>query len=66
MGVLRIASFFAVDNLVNACKDILDSDAFSAVDLCLLYKEARSSDFDGMCGFLTDLIPKKTNSGNIC
>lgn len=66
MGVLRIASFFSMSIIMDSCKSILDSDYFTPLDLCQLYKEARLNDFDGMCSFLSDLIPKRTTNESVC
>lgn len=65
MGVLKIASFFSMTTVMDSCKSILDSDYFTAFDLCQLYKEVRTDDFDGICGFLSDLIPKRTTTNSI-
>lgn len=66
IGVLRIASYFGLDSLIEQVKKILSSDRFKAIDLCPLYKEVQDRDFDGMKQFLTDNIPKKANSMQIC
>jgi hypothetical protein len=47
---------------MESIKTQLEGETFTALDLCPLYKEARIKDFDGMCSFLSDLIPKKSTS----
>ena len=66
VGVLRIASFYSMPLILDSCKSIMDSDFFTALDLCHLYKEVRSNDFDGMLNYLSDLIPKRTTNETIC
>ena len=65
-GVLRIASYFNMSYIMDSCKSILESDYFTALDLCQLYKDTRLNDFDGMCSYLSDLIPKRTTNESIC
>lgn len=59
MGIMRISSYFNMDELVKSCKMYLRSGKLNAFDLCILYCEVREEDFDDMRGFLTSLIPKK-------
>lgn len=68
MGIMRIASYFNMDELVKSCKFYLTSDSLTALDLCLLYCEVRqgSQDFDDMRSFLTQLIPKKMDNDILC
>jgi hypothetical protein len=66
IGVLRVASYFNMSIIMDSCKNILDSDYFTALDLCQLYKETRTHDFDGMCSHLSELIPKRTCNESIC
>ena len=65
MGVLRIASFWSMEIIMNSWKRVMDSDYFTAFDLCHLYKQARYNDFDGMLSYLSELIPKKTTNETI-
>ena len=55
MGIMRISSYFNMDDLVKSCKVYLNSDSLNALDLCSLYCEVRegSQDFDDMRSFLT-------------
>lgn len=65
MGVMKISSFFNVDDLVKACKSYLTSeDHLNAFDLCVLYCEVRDEahDFDDMRSFLTRLIPLRMDN----
>ena len=41
VGVMRIASYFGVDTLIEQTKKMLASDRFKALDLCPLYKEVQ-------------------------
>jgi hypothetical protein len=41
MGVMKISSYFNMDDLVKACKNYLTSDVLNAFDLCVLYCEVR-------------------------
>ena len=69
MGILRIASFFNMEELTEACKEKLnDPNYLNAYDLCLLYCEVRdfTQDFDDMKQFLTKLIPKRLQNHMIC
>ena len=68
MGVLRISSYFNMDNLVKACKGYLTSEVLNAFDLCVLYCEVRdeSHDFDDMRSFLTRLRPRKMDNQILC
>lgn len=68
MGIMRISSYFNMDELVKACKVYLTSDSLSALDLCFLYCEVRegTTDFDDMRSFLTQLIPKKMDNDILC
>ena len=69
MGILRIASFFNMEDLIESCKGKLtDPHYLSAYDLCALYREVRerSQDFDDMKLFLTKLIPKRLENHMIC
>lgn len=68
MGVMKISSFFNMDDLVKACKTYLTSDVLNAFDLCILYCDVReeSQDFDDMRSFLTRLIPKKMDNTILC
>lgn len=62
IGILRIASFFGMVDLMEACKSHLtEPNLLSAYDLCILYCEVRdfSQDFDDMKAFFTELIPKR-------
>lgn len=45
---------------------MLESEQYSALDLCPLYKEVRQWDFDGMCSFIADIIPWKSTPDQIC
>jgi hypothetical protein len=64
MGVMKISSYFNMDDLVKACKNYLTSDVLNAFDLCVLYCEVRdeSHDFDDMRSFLTRLIPRRMDN----
>jgi hypothetical protein len=55
MGVMKISSYFNMEELVKACKEYLTGKHLSAFDLCHLYCEVRDEcdDFDDMRGFLT-------------
>jgi hypothetical protein len=55
MGIMRISSYFNMEDLVKSCKVYLNSDSLNALDLCSLYCEVRegSQDFDDMRSFLT-------------
>jgi len=69
MGVMKISSFFNVDDLVKACKSYLTSeDHLNAFDLCVLYCEVRDEahDFDDMRSFLTRLIPLRMDNQILC
>lgn len=68
MGIMRISSYFNMEELVKACKSYLKSDKLNALDLCILYCEVRegAQDFDDMRGFLTTLIPKKMDNRSLC
>ena len=68
MGVLKISSYFNMDDLVKACKSYLTSDGLNAFDLCVLYCEVRdeSHDFDDMRAFLTRLIPRRMDNQILC
>lgn len=69
MGILRIASFFGMEDLIDACKGQMnDPNYMTAYDLCILYCEVRdlSQDFDDMKSFLTELIPKRIENHMIC
>ena len=42
MGILRIASFFGMEDLIDACKShMTDPNYLNAYDLCILYCEVR-------------------------
>lgn len=68
MGIMRISSYFNMDELVKSCKMYLRSGKLNAFDLCILYCEVRESttDFDEMRSFLTQLIPKKMDNRILC
>lgn len=68
MGIMRISSYFNMDELVKSCKMYLRSGKLNAFDLCILYCEVRegSQDFDDMRSFLTGLIPKKMDNRILC
>jgi len=68
MGVMKISSYFNMDDLVKACKTYLTSEHLNAFDLCTLYCEVReeSQDFDDMRSFLTRLIPEKIDNHILC
>jgi len=68
MGVMKISSYFNMEDLVKACKCFLTGDHLNAFDLCLLYCEVRSEshDFDDMRAFLTQLIPAKIDNSILC
>lgn len=69
IGILRIASFFGMVDLMEACKAHLNEPSFlDAYDLCVLYCEVRdfSQDFDDMKAFFTELIPKRLENHMIC
>ena len=68
MGIMRISSYFNMEELVKSCKHYLKSNKLNAFDLCLLYCEVRegAQDFDDMRGFLTNLIPKKMDNRMLC
>jgi hypothetical protein len=66
ISVMRISSYYGVDSLQEQIKGLLDSDLYSALDLCFLYKEVRQRDFDGMCSFISEIIPWKSTSDQIC
>lgn len=69
IGILRIASFFGMEDLMEACKSQLTEPGYlNAYDLCILYCEVRdlSQDFDDMKAFLTELIPKRLQNHMIC
>jgi hypothetical protein len=67
MGILRISSFFGMEDLTESCKSQLTNPSYlNAYDLCILYCEVRDQDFDDMKSFLTDLIPKRLESHMIC
>ena len=55
MGVMKISSYFNMEELVKACKGYLTGDHLSAFNLCQLYCEVRDEvdDFDDMRAFLT-------------
>ena len=65
IGVLRIASFYSMPIIMESWKSIMDSDFFTALDLCHLYKEVRDNDFDGISNYLSELIPKRTTNETI-
>jgi hypothetical protein len=67
--MLRIASFFGMEDLLEACKaQLTDPSCLNAYDLCVLYCEVRDlvADFDDMKQFLTELIPKRIENDMIC
>ena len=68
MGIMRISSYFNMEELVKSCKMYLRSGKLNAYDLCILYCEVRegSQDFDDMRSFLTGLIPKKMDNQILC
>lgn len=68
MGVMKISSFFNMDELVKSCKTYLTSEQLNAFDLCVLYCEVRddNTDFDDMRSFLTNLIPNKIDNEILC
>lgn len=68
MGIMRISSYFNMDELVKSCKMYLRSGKLNAFDLCILYCEVRenATDFDEMRSFLTQLIPKKMDNRILC
>lgn len=68
MGILKIASFFGMEELNDSCKSFLTSSHLNAFDLCILYCEVReeSQDFDEMRAFLTHIIPEKIEIDIIC
>mgnify|MGYP001076511324 CR=1 FL=1 len=69
MGILRISSFFGIEDLTESCKAQLTNPSYlNAYDLCILYCEVRefAQDFDDMKSFLTELIPKRLESHMIC
>lgn len=68
MGIMRISSYFMMEELVKSCKMYLRSGKMNAFDLCVLYCEVRegSQDFDDMRSFLTGLIPKKMDNRILC
>ena len=68
MGIMRISSYFNMDELVKSCKRYLKSEKLNAFDLCILYCEVRQdeSDFDDMRAFLSNLIPKKMDNRILC
>ena len=68
MGIMRISSYFNMEELVKSCKMYLRSGKLNAFDLCILYCEVRESatDFDEMRSFLTQLIPKKMDNRILC
>ena len=68
MGVMKISSYFNMEDLVKACKNFLTGEHLNAFDLCLLYCEVRSEshDFDDMRAFLTQLIPAKIDNTILC
>lgn len=68
MGIMRISSYFNMDELVKSCKMYLRSGKLNAFDLCILYCEVRegSQDFDEMRSFLTQLIPNKMDNSILC
>ena len=70
MGVLKISSYFNLDQLVKACKGFLLSEegGLTAFDLCDLYCEVRGddADFDDMRQFLTHLIPTRMDKQILC
>jgi hypothetical protein len=68
MGILKIASFFGLENLIDSCRKYLVSGYLNAFDLCILYCEVRdeSQDFDEMKSFLTSIIPDKIEIDIIC
>ena len=67
MGILRISSFFGMEDLTESCKSQLTNPSYlNAYDLCILYCEVRDQDFDDMKSFLTNLIPKRLESHMIC
>lgn len=41
MGIMRIASYFNMEDLVKSCKLYLNSESLNALDLCHLYCEVR-------------------------
>lgn len=41
IGIMRIASYFNMDELVKSCKFYMTSDSLTALDLCQLYCEVR-------------------------
>ena len=69
IGILRIASFFGMEELMESCKvQLTDPNYLNAYDLCILYCEVRdfTQDFDDMKAFLTNLIPKRLENHMIC
>jgi hypothetical protein len=68
MGILKIASFFGMEELNQSCRKYLLSGYLNAFDLCILYCEVReeSQDFDEMRKFLTSIIPEKIEIDIIC
>ena len=41
LGILKVASFFGMDELCLSCKQYLTSEYLNAFDLCMLYCEVR-------------------------
>lgn len=69
MGILRIASFFGMEEPIESVKvKLADPTFLNAYDLCIMYCEVRdyAQDFDDMKMFLTELIPKRLESHMIC
>ena len=69
MGILRIASFFGMEEPIESVKiKLADPSFLNAYDLCIMYCEVRdyAQDFDDMKIFLTELIPKRLESHMIC
>mmetsp|Transcript_23485 Transcript_23485/g.23152 ORF Transcript_23485/g.23152 Transcript_23485/m.23152 type:complete len:202 (+) Transcript_23485:359-964(+) len=68
MGVLKISSYFMMDELTVACKDFISNGSLNAFDLCILYCEVREDeyDFDDMKSFLCQIIPSKIDTEIIC
>lgn len=54
--VLKIASFFGLDALIKAYKSYMQSGYLNVFDLCLMYRELATNDFDEFKQFLTNLI----------
>lgn len=60
IGLIKISSYYQNQVLIDQIKTILESEQFSALDLCPLYKDVRQKDIENFMSYLDSLIFKKS------